>query len=373
MIPAFRRYVAASDKGSRKAPSAKKSIDVLEVGGRGGVFQHSLALCLELQKAGHTVTLHTATDCEIRDPLLEYCLCFDWKRNRNLRSVKVALHFLTQTIPHIARRRNDATWVQGTFKPVLTLCAIVAFRLARKRVIFSPHNLFSRRGSRVEAGSILAAVRMSSQVVVYNSADADRLASCQPLPELLPLVMYAPSISAGTLRRWSALFPDPSKYVCALGQMRRDKNIGLLIDACRQAGTGLVVMGPAADGQAEAQSHLREGSPTPVLWLEGYYPLEDMAAVVALIGTVALPYAIASQSAVAELASAYGATVIAYDIGGLSEQADVLVGTLRVDDWADAIRHRPASTQIPMEVGLEPRRPSNARDLVNGFERILSA
>lgn len=349
------------------------SLDVLEVGGRGGVFQHSLAACISLADAGHEVRLHTATDCEIEDTRITYCHCFDWKRDSRLRALRVGFHFVFRTVPHLARQRGDAVWIQGTFKAFLTVMAIFVLRAAGKMVIFSPHNLFSRTGSKAEARFISQAVKISSKTIVYNRADADALRSAGIATKFLPLAMYAPIVPAERLAYWTGELGTKVDSVCSIGQIRPDKNIGLLIDACRETNTRLVVMGPDAGGQAEARAHVVEGSPT-VLWYEGYYPLEDMAAVIALVGSVALPYSQASQSAVAELASAYGATVIAYDTGGLRDQADILVSTLEVKDWANAIADRPVNGPSHMQgQSWEPNERLTVNELVTGIEGLFDA
>jgi glycosyltransferase involved in cell wall biosynthesis len=310
---------------------------MVEVGGQGGVFQHTVALAQLLASLGTGVRVHTADDYERLVEGLGVCTCFDWLRSANrARSVRIALRFATRTVPHLLLRSGRVVWVQGTFKPYLTLLLLLALRATGRTTVFSPHNLFSRTSSRLDAWCITRCVRTAGHVVVYNRSDYKSLRQEHPRVWLLPLVQVAPPISEAARERWRARVCTGTPTVSAIGQIREDKNIPLLLEAAARSGVRVVVMGPDAGALRAAEQRAQEVD-ADVLFLPGYHDLEDLGAVITLTGVVVCPYAVASQSGVARLAASYGATVVGADVGGLGEQADVLIHELTPPAVAAAI------------------------------------
>lgn len=312
-------------------------IHMLEVGGRGGVFQHSLAVCIALSEAGHRVTLHTSTDPEIVDDRVTICRCFSWYReSTRLRSIRIAAGFLLSTLPHLLSS-HGAVWIQGLFKTPLTLLALILARFCKRRTLFSPHTLFTRHGGRLDQFIINRCLALAGHIVIYNEEDAVTLRS-RNLPQTrLPLKMYTPIVRPETIAKWKETLHADQTSVCSVGQIRADKNLVMLVDAAFEANTPMIIIGPDTGSAADVRSRIDLRGGGTVTFMEGYFPLEDLAAVIALTGVVALPYSVASQSAVAVLAQAYGAKVLAYGVGGLTEQADVIVPTLASPDWAAAL------------------------------------
>ena len=321
------------------SPCDGSRIEIVEVGGRGGVHQHTVALAGLLAAHGFaTPVLHTATDHEELADGVVACTCFTWLRHRRrLRPLGIGLSFLFRTLPHLARRgRGCAVWVQGMFKPSLTLLLLAVLRLRGCATILSPHNLFSRTGSPAEEWLIRQCVRVARHVVVYNAVDRDRLRSRNRAVWQLPLVQCAPPVPRSTLDAWRSRLPPGGEVVSAIGQIRADKNLPLLIEGAARAGVGVVVVGPDTGGLAEARRRADELG-VDVRFHPGYHPLEDLGAVLALTGVVVCPYAVASQSGVARLARSYGAVVVATGVGGLGEQADVVIEELTPDAVARAV------------------------------------
>lgn len=313
------------------------AVHLVEVGGQGGVFQHTLALAHQFVGQGLPVVIHTADDCEIINQDINYCFCFSWQRGMRFRVPRIAFRYLFFTLPHLMRETSGLIWIQGTFKALLTFVAIALLKLANKDVFFSPHNLFSRSGSRMEFGLIWSSIKAADLVVVYNSGDAKKVDRYGVTHLQIELEMYPPIVGDETVKKWASRLGDNKFIVASIGQIRSDKNIGLLVESCAQAGARLVVMGPEAGG-ASAVKEQFDLSSSDVLWLEGYHELEDLAAVTALSDCVALAYSLSSQSAAASLAKAYGTSVMAHGTGGLGEQADAVVATLDVEDWSAAIQ-----------------------------------
>ncbi|WP_081608410.1 glycosyltransferase [Crystallibacter crystallopoietes] len=321
-------------KGNVPAP-----VHIVEVGGKGGVFQHSLAVALCLVDAGVRVTLHTASDAELSHPRLKICPCFDWMRDaKRLRGPRIAGLYLVKTLPHINRLEGQV-WLQGLFKIPLTLLSILLLRNRKDGIVFSPHTLFARHGGRFQQRLLDTCLRLAKRIVVYNSDDYERLSHLGQKVRLAPLLMHTPSVERDKLNYWKARIPNDKPVVCSVGQIRGDKNLDMLVEAAAAAGVHLVIMGPDTGALASVQNKILSYSHEVASVFEGYWPLEDMAAVVAVSGAVALPYSVASQSAVAVLGRAYGATVFAYNVGGLAEQADVVIPDLSASSWAKELRN----------------------------------
>jgi glycosyltransferase involved in cell wall biosynthesis len=316
--------------------SDRRTINIVEFGGRGGVYQHALAMGKSLRNEGYTVVLHTATDFEITDDSIDYCCCYKWFRGQSFRSVRILLRFLLVTLPHIVKLNTGPIWIQGTFKASLTLLLIFLLRSSRQKVLMSPHNLFSRTGSSAEKNLILKCAQLSTLTVVYNSVDAMALRNLKIPCLSIPLEMYAPTIEDSVITKWCGYFGEDEIIIGAIGQIRSDKNLDLLVNVCQRAGVRLVIMGsnidhlPLDDIGIDYDLNL-------VTLLDGYHSMQDLAAVAALCDGVALMYSQASQSGVAALAQSYGTPVIAYDTGALGERADILLDSLDPDSWVQAL------------------------------------
>lgn len=312
-------------------------VQMVEVGGRGGVYQHSLAACIALSEAGHQVTLHTSSDPEIADTRIKMCLCFNWYRDAGrLRSLRIGLRFVLLTLPHVLSM-SGTLWIQGLFKTPLTFLALILSQLLGRRALFSPHTLFTRHGGRLDQFFINKCLGAAKRVVVYNDDDAASLRGRNLAHVRVPLSMYTPVVRSTTINRWKKTLADQQASVCSVGQIRSDKNLTMLVDAAVEAHTPLIIIGPDTGAASAVRARINMHGWDGIVLEEGYFPLEDLAAIIALTGTVALPYSVASQSAVAVLAQAYGAKVLAYGVGGLTEQADIVVDSLATADWANAL------------------------------------
>lgn len=321
-------------------------IHIFEPGGRGGVFQHALEAAQVLANSGRIV-LHTATDHEGPDlPGVQYCLCMDWLRDVTMaRSPLVASRFVARTLPHLLLGSRSALWVQGGFKLPITFVLLVLTRISRRRVIFSPHNIFVRSGGMVANIQLRACMRVASHVVVYNAHDRRTLHRRHIEATQLPLIMYAPPIPEELMAAWQRRLGDAGVEVACIGQLRDDKNLPFLVRVTRAAGVGLILAGRDHGALSSVMTAIAETPGSSVVLVEeGYLDLEVMAAIIANVRVVALPYLVASQSAVASLAVAYGTRVVAMDVGGLAEAADVVMPELDVDAWARQIQTECART-----------------------------
>jgi glycosyltransferase involved in cell wall biosynthesis len=309
-----------------------KRIDLVEVGGKGGVYQHTVEVA-RLLMGSSKVVLHTSTDAEILSDDVEICACFDWHRHRrHLRGVYITFGFLLSTVPHLVRQRSKLTWVQGGFKLPLTAVLVAVLHLAGRPTLFSPHNLFSRSGNRLDEACLNVATRCANGVVVYNDADKATLSERGRGNVIqLPLVQWAPEPSASVFHSWRAAIPSNERCVAFVGQVREDKGLPLLIEAAAAVNVRVVVFGPDA-GDLDASKRLATSLGAKVSWFINYHPLVDLVALMVVVDCVACPYSRVSQSGVESLAERFGVRVLPPRMDWRD-----LPHRIRVARWAQAI------------------------------------
>lgn len=327
-------------------------VHLVEFGGKGGVFQHAYELAIRLSKSvGVKCVVHTASDHEHleENSQVQLCRCVNWHRGSkgSVRGLRIVLGFYGSTLPHVLfASKNSVLWVQGLFKLPLTFSMLLVGRATARKVVFSPHNLFLRRGGRGRRSRLIErAVKTSTCTVVYNRNDEQsvkkwKVADCV----VMPLWQYVPDARPEIDERWFKLRSE--NYTCGFfGQIRADKNLPLLISAAAAEGYDLLVAGP--DGgdldNAEAASRSAGGR---VQWVVDYLPLDELVAAMKCVDVVVCPYSIASQSGVVELARRVGALTIGSELGGLGRQVDmqvkgdVTVASLRAALRQSAERHQ---------------------------------
>jgi glycosyltransferase involved in cell wall biosynthesis len=302
------------------------AVDLVELDGRGGPYQHTVALADALQRSGAKVVLHTATDAElVPTSPVEVCRCMDWLRDvRFGRRTLVAARFLAVTVPHLLRRRG-VLHIQGPFKPALLAFALGAGRLRGRRVVFSPHNTFSRHGRAVESRLVALCTRLAHATIVFSSADARVVAGWGATPVVSPLLQHQPRIDPTQVEAWRDDWAA-APVVLFAGQVRPDKRLDVVIEASRlwKRARRLAIVGKDL-GDAERCRRVAERVGADPAWSLGYLGLEDFAAAMVAADVVVCPYARASQSGILALAGQLGLPSVASDVGGLRELATSVV------------------------------------------------
>jgi glycosyltransferase involved in cell wall biosynthesis len=312
-------------RGSERVDGAL-AVDLVELDGRGGPYQHTVAVADALQRSGVRVVLHTATDAELAPaPPVEVCRCMDWLREAGpARRGRVAARFLAVTVPHLLHGRG-VLHIQGPFKPALLAVALGAARLRRRRVVFSPHNTFSRHGSAVDARLVQLCARLSHATIVFSNADADAVARWGASPVVSPLLQHLPTINRTQVDAWRAGWAV-APVVLFAGQVRPDKRLDVVIEASRlwKQPRRLAIVGTDL-GDAERCRRLAARLGADPAWSLGYLGLDDFAAALLAADVVVCPYTRASQSGILALAGQLGVPSIASDVGGLRELATAVV------------------------------------------------
>ncbi len=336
---------------------ARPTVHIVEPGGRGGVYQHSLALAAVLAESGLAVRLHTANDCEVApDSAIELCGCVEWYRGMGApgRRLSIVGGYLAHTLPHLLNvvGPQDPVHLQGVFKVPLTALTAARLRVRGRRVVFSPHNTFSRRGSRLEGAVLRRIARGVDAVMVFSQADARELAAWGCTATVVPLAQTMPlkrELAKEWRRRWD-VGPATSVALFA-GQIRRDKRLDLALEAASrwQADCVLAVVGEDLGDLARCRE-IASAKRLPVRWHVGYAPLEEFVAAIAAADVLLCPYRQASQSGVLALAAQLGVRSVATDVGGLSELATIALEDDDPDSVAKAV-DRVLGTSAPEPAG----------------------
>jgi glycosyltransferase involved in cell wall biosynthesis len=316
----------AHDSASKASDGGAVTVDLVELDGRGGPYQHAVAVADELERSGVRVVLHTAKDAELvpRDDV-EVCRCMDWLRDAGRgRRALVAARFLAVTVPHLLRG-DGVVHVQGPFKSWLLAILLAAARLRGRRVVFSPHNTFSRHGGALDAHLVRLCARLAHATVVFSGTDARRVSGWGATAVVSPLLQHVPPVDPARVEAWRASWGS-GPIVLFAGQIRGDKRLDLVIEASRlwtRPGR-LAIVGKDL-GDAERCRQLAATLDADPAWAVGYFELDAFAAAVAAADVVVCPYARASQSGVLAVAGQLGVPTVASDVGGLRELATAVV------------------------------------------------
>jgi glycosyltransferase involved in cell wall biosynthesis len=305
-------------------------VHLFEPSGYAGVYQHAVRLGELLTEEGHTVVLHTGHEHEpIGARSVALCECSWWPHgnDRNaLRSATIARRFVTQTLPHLRRSVSSRglLHVQGIAAGGgLTLLTLAGARLAGCRVVYSPHDTFSRRG-RLDHRLLDAALRLPQAVIVHSRADVAALRAAGVAAQCSPLVQLVPHPTADARQRWRERWctDGEREVVLFAGFLRPEKRLDLLIESARTwpAGRKLAIVGEDRGAWASTASFLRRSGVAASVHI-GFLELDDFAAALSAADIVVAPHGKASQSGVLSLARQLGTPTVAADVGGLSELA----------------------------------------------------
>jgi glycosyltransferase involved in cell wall biosynthesis len=312
-------------------------VHLVEVGGRGGVFHHTLGVGRALRDAGVDVLVHTAADAEALDDGLPRCACMHWSRRppRGVRQGITAIRFLVHTCRHLVRTGapDDTFHIQGLFGNQLTAWLILRLSHRGRRVAFSPHNTFARSGRRIDERTIAWMCRRVGVVFVFSRSDEERLASIGVNAVFVDLVHHMPQPAPAVLTRWNERFGRRPVALLA-GQVRADKRPDVFVRACRQAGVTPAVVGPSHDGEALLGDM---GGVDDVVRVDGYLPLEEFVAAVMTCDVVVATHAVGSVSGPLAFAADLGVRTVAPSVGGLAELVTVEVQGDTSADFARAI------------------------------------
>jgi glycosyltransferase involved in cell wall biosynthesis len=332
------------------------------------VFQHACQLADGLSRAGKHVVLHTGHQHEeVAVTGVEICTCSWWPRHSSrtairtsIRQVAVGARLVAKTLPHLLRttRRGAVLHVQGVAASgVLNWLTLWAARLCGRRVVYSPHDTFSRRGP-VERVLLTLAYQPAHAIMVFSDADKQRLRPLGSRVFFSPLVQLVPQPSMerqlSWRREWRA--DRSEKVVLFAGFIRPERRLDLLIESARHwpVGRRLAVVG-ADWGDWSRCAQLARVYDVDIASRIGFVELDQFAAAIAAADVVVVPSDTASQSGVLVLAHELGTAAIAAAVGGMGELAcrtfppgdvEALNRALQVElDNASVVNQRPEVQQ----------------------------
>lgn len=310
---------------------------MVEQGGRGGVADYTAQLVRALAADGWKVALATAED-HLYQPTDGVTIhqVFHYVRGRSrlgraarrlgLGPIANGLGFLA-ALPHLAllARRSDLIHTQGWEFAPLGVVAIACMRLAGGSVVQTSHNTFERGRPRDRTHRLLA--RLTARTIVHTKADLERVPSQAngravviPHGEYGGLARTGGIVDREAARASLGIAPD-APVTLLFGQLRLDKGLGDLLAALLRIPRLQLLIGGREEGALAAASAQLAGPELAarVTVREGFLDMREAAQLFAATDTVALPYAVASQSGVLLLAYGFLRPVVIYPVGGLVE------------------------------------------------------
>jgi D-inositol-3-phosphate glycosyltransferase len=319
----------------------RKSVLMIEQGGRGGVADYTAELLRGLVGEGWTVALATAADHRYPPidgvtvyPVFHY-LRDDTRIGRELRRRGLGRIFngvrFVLSLPPLMRlaRRADIVHTQGWEIPQIGLLAILCLRLSGAAVVQTAHGTFERSSTfpRTRRFVRRASAALTARTIVHTEADLARV----PPPAAARTVVIPHGEYGGLASSGGAAERDAARAALGIavdapvtlmfGQLRADKGLDDLLAAlARLPALHLLIGGQDTGALAAASARLQSPELAGrVTVREGFLDMPEVARLFAAADTVALPYQAASQSGVLLLAYGFRRPVIVYPVGGLPE------------------------------------------------------
>jgi glycosyltransferase involved in cell wall biosynthesis len=314
---------------------------MIEVGGRGGVTDYTVALLAALAADGWEIALATAEDHlypaiegVVVHPIFHYVRGHG-RLARELRGhglgwLANGLRFVLALGPLVRlARRADIVHTQGWEVPEVGLLAVLCMRLAGATIVQTSHSTFERSESFARAHRLMkrAATHLIARTIVHTQADLERMP-----PELRDRTVVIPHGEYGGLARTGGSaerelaraelgIAADAAVTLMFGQLRFDKGLGDLIESLlRLPDLHLIIGGEDLGALAELSAQLASPDLDGRITLrEGFLDMTEAARLFAAADTVSLPYRAASQSGVLLLAYGFERPVIVYPVGGLAE------------------------------------------------------
>jgi glycosyltransferase involved in cell wall biosynthesis len=332
-----------------------RRVHMVEPGGQGGVYNHSVEVAAELHGIGVDVVVHTADDHDAAPGGVDICGCVSWYRDsssRFIRRTRTTLRYLSRTLPHLARviDADDIVHVQGSMALMPEVITVAKARGAT--VVCSPHNTFVRENDFGITRVLSSMLRRADRVLVYSDADLEILADRVKQLGRVPLVQFTPPVDQVLRDDWRRrLAGDGSRLAVMPGYLRSDKNIDVFVEAvAMMPGWRGAVVGEA-NGLGEWLDGLIERTGSPVTTEYRYITVEEFVALVAAADVVAAPYRVASQSGVLSVAARLGVPRAAAATGGLAELATAVTEEMTPAGLRDAMLAAFATGATPIRFG----------------------
>jgi glycosyltransferase involved in cell wall biosynthesis len=316
-----------------------RSVLLVEEGGIGGVASYTDELAAAIAAAGWEVHLATGCDHDPNAPLgVTVHRVFRYIRNRGplermirrlrlARTVNGTTHLAANALVARMARRHEVVHVQGEEWPPLGAALALMLRTARRPVLYTPHNTFSRDDCSYSLSNTLIR-RCATRIIVHSdydlrSLDAKEAAKAVMIPhgEYGGLAHRGGPAADRDAARTDLGAADQELVVLLFGQLRPDKGVrDLLLASAQTSGVRVVLAGEdkgALQGVGDllADERLRNR----VVVRSTFVSPANAGRLFAASDVVALPYHRASASGVLLLAYGHSRPVVVYPVGGLPE------------------------------------------------------
>jgi glycosyltransferase involved in cell wall biosynthesis len=328
------RAIAGDNEAAAAADLRRRGVLFVEQGGRGGVADYTNCLANAIAERGIPATIATANDHLYRPgPGVRIATPFAYVRGHSaparlarrlhLGPVLNGVRFLC-ALPRLFRlaRGKAIVHTQGWERTSLGLIALLVLRASGAAGVYTAHNTFERFS--LELDSTVIYPPLVRHTIVHTRGDRERIrhgpVSVIPHGTYGPLAERAAPVTAEAARAALGL-PADALVVLLFGVLRPDKGLGDLLDAAVRSPRWRVLIAGKEDG-ALAAEEARLAAPElagRVTVHEGFQEMDAVGRFFAAADIVALPYQVASQSGVAQLAYGFGRPVVAYPVGGLTE------------------------------------------------------
>jgi glycosyltransferase involved in cell wall biosynthesis len=224
-------------------------------------------------------------------------------------------------------------WWHPFFAPayasIVARLALIA-RGVRSRIVFVCHNVLPHESSPLDRVLIRAAFACPGAFVAHSGEDRDNLLSMRKDARVAvnPLPTFD-MFRRGAWTRESARAALGVDGAVALffGLVRPYKGLGVLLEAlsktARSAPATLLVVGEFYEPRQRYTARIEElGIGDRVVIVDRYVPDEEVEKYFMACDVVVLPYLSATQSAIVQVAYAFGVPVIVSAVGGLPEVVD---------------------------------------------------
>jgi glycosyltransferase involved in cell wall biosynthesis len=334
-------------------------VHLFEPSGYAGVFQHTCQLAIGLSRYGCRVVFHTGHEHEEVDiDGVAVCACSWWPRadpsreRKAMRQAVIARRLMQRTLPHLVSTvpPRAVLHLQGIAAGGgLNLLMLSVMRGARRRVVYSPHDLFSRRGL-VDGVLLGLALRIPHAVIAHSRADEGRLRAQQAKVHYSPLIQLVPQPSHEERQSWRREWRvnGVEQVVLFAGFIRPEKRVDVLVESARRwpPGRRLAVVGPDRGGWARCGELADQYNLDIATRLE-FVDLARFTAAISAADLVVVPSDQASQSGVLAVARHLRTPTVAADVGGMAELASRTFRAGSIDDLTRAIDAELASGHDP--------------------------
>jgi glycosyltransferase involved in cell wall biosynthesis len=387
-------------------------ITYVEPDGTGGLSHFAYEICEALAQRGHTVRLHTSSDCELRNLPRSFELAAQmrlWPRTsrqegrgvrrllqRGRRGIRLTKEWARLTRQILADRPDFVLFSEILFPHLGFFLWLLRLRGIKLGQICHEFNYQEREG----ATRMVASAQRILSKFVYRQFEHIVFLSEATRSAFLERFDYPASRTSRIPHGSQSIFPPPRRspsefraelglqaepVILFFGSIRESKGLPDLIRAIARSRSRekarLVIAGqPTKHANMDTIGCMLEdlGLSDRVVVRAAYIPMEDVASYFEIARCVVLPYRSATQSGVAHLAYRYGRPVIATAVGGLAEdvlheQTGLLVRPGAIGELAAAIDRLVDDVELAEHMGDRARELSRTRFSWEEAARILDA